>query len=238
MVVCTAVNYFMTELGWKSFRHQLYGRQLIYYSRLLSLPSSRWASQAVQDHLSGGWGSRYLAYILRVRMEVGMVQHLPTKKLIQLHLTGYFTEVTNTAVSCLNLPALHPRTAWRPQEYVCELGEAGTIARVKLACVGLGNKAPRPGKERIKYCPLCWPATVVLSEKHVLVSCPSVLRVRRESGLSSVLGQLLLEGLSEDNAYSHYVTGLDSVGRKVAKQLHLQRGLAMGEVIEAWKAKC
>ena len=75
-----------TELGWKRFRHQLYSRQLAFYSRVMNLHSSRWVHQALRDHLAGNWDSRYLSYILRIRMEVGMDQFMPTKKAVQLHL--------------------------------------------------------------------------------------------------------------------------------------------------------
>ena len=81
-------------------------------------------------------------------MEVGMVQYMPTKKAVGLHLDGHFLGVTNAAVSCLNLPSLRPRKKWTLARYVCESKEASTIAKVKLACAGLGNKAPRPGKVR------------------------------------------------------------------------------------------
>ena len=223
-----------TELGWKRVRHQLYLRQLGYYTRVMNLPSSRWAAQALQDHMTGGWGSRYLAYILRVRMEVEMVQFMPTKKAVGLHLDGHFIRVTNEAVSCLNLPSLRPSRKWTQARYVCETKEASTIAKVKLACAGLGNKAPRSGRMRQRHCPLCLPRKVEISEQHVLSSCPAVEHVRRETGVSGVVNSLRLFGMEEEEAYYHYVNGFDVKGKMVTKEEFLLRGQAMQEVMDKW----
>ena len=109
------------------------------------------------------------------------------------------------------------------------------MAKVKLACAGLGNKAPRPGHPRVKYCPLCQPNQVKISELHVLTDCVSVERVRRETGLSFEMNLLRLSGGDEsEDAYYKYVNGLDKDGAAIDKSSYLQRGEAMGEVIAAW----
>ena len=223
-----------TELGWKKVRHQLFSRQLAFYTRVMNLPPSRWVHQALQEHLTGNWESRYLAYILRIRMEVGMEQFMPTKKAVQLHLLGHFMAVTNDAVSCLNLPALRPQRYWRMARYVSESRAASIIARVKVANAGLGNKAPRPGRTRSRHCPLCLPVQVEISERHVLTSCPATEHVRRETGLSVGLGSLRLAGYEEEEAFYLYVNGMDSTGKMVDKSTYLQRGEMMGEVIDFW----
>ena len=116
-----------TELGWRRVRHQLYSRQLAFYTRVMNLPSSRWANQALQDHLSGDWQSSYMAYIHRIRMEVGMVQFMPTKKAVWIQLDGHFLEVTNAAVSSLHQPALRPLGGWPCAQYVCESDCQGEV---------------------------------------------------------------------------------------------------------------
>ena len=225
-----------TEMGWRSVRHQLYRQQLSFYVRLNSLPTSRWAYQALMEHQTGGWHSSYLAYILRLRSEVGMLDFMPSKRVVQLHLDGHFLRVTNDVVSRLSQPALRPQRSWPGAGYVCESDEASTIAKIKVACAGLGNKAPRTGMPRRSYCPLCGPG-VEINERHVIASCKGVLDVRRGSGVSGMLALFRAEGLEEEDSFYKYVNGLDSKRVKVTREAYLSRGSAMGEVVEAWLSR-
>ena len=223
-----------TELGWQRVRHRLYGRQLSFYTRVMNLPATRWVHQAMLDHQSGVWHSNYLHYILRIRSEVGMLEFVPNKKVIQVHLEGHFLGVTNDVVTRLAQPALRPQRFWPMARYVCETEDASFIARVKFACAGLGNKAPRAGMVRRRHCPLCSPTQSEISEWHVVAVCKGVGDVRRDTGVAGMLALYRLEGLEEEDAYYHYVGGLDSKGGKVSKGDYLARGGAMGEVIVAW----
>ena len=60
-------------LGVHSFKQIIYNIQLKYFSRLQNLPSSKYAAQALVEHVRGGWKSPYLNYINKLRTEVGMV---------------------------------------------------------------------------------------------------------------------------------------------------------------------
>ena len=188
------------------------------------------------EHQSGGWYSSYLSYILRLRSEVDLLDFMPSKRVVQLHLDGHFLRVTNDVVSRLSQPALRPQRSWPGAGYVCESDEAATIAKIKVACAGLGNKAPRTGMPRRTYCPLCGPG-VEVSERHVVSSCRGVLDVRRGTGVSSMLALFRAEGLEEEDSFYNYVNGLDSKGKKVSRVDYLRRGSAMGEVVEAWMSR-
>ena len=162
---------------------------------------------------------------------------MPTKKVVQLHLDNHFLGVTNEVVSRLSQPALRPQRSWPGAGYVCESREATVIAKVKVACAGLGNKAPRTGMQRRRYCPLCGPAQVEISEFHVITSCRGVLDVRRETGVSAMLALFRVEGMEEEEAFYNFVSGLDSKGVKVSKEDYLGRGKAMGEVLDIWLSR-
>ena len=118
--------------------------------------------------------------------------------------------------------------------YVCESAASSTISKVKAACAGLGNKAPRPGRMRQRHCPLCLPVQTEISEKHVLTSCPSMEQIRRETGVTAVINSLRFVGHEEEEAFYYYVNGMDGAGKKVDKSTYLQRGEAMREVLDGW----
>ena len=75
---------------------------------------------------------------------------------------------------------------------------------------------------------------MVLSEQHVLTSCPAVERLRRETGVSHVFNGLRLVGLEEDEAFYRYTNGIDFNGDLIGRDIFLTRGEAMGEVLDAW----
>ena len=79
-----------SELGLKPFRLLLWQHhQLKFYLRMLFLPSSRWISRVLDDHLSGNWDSPYITYITRIREQVGLFQMPPTESLFVLHLVQW-----------------------------------------------------------------------------------------------------------------------------------------------------
>ena len=120
---------------------------------------------------------------------------------------------------------------------MCEAEEATTIAKVKMACAGLGNKAPRTGRVRQRHCPLCMPQRQEISEQHVLTTCPSVEQVRRVTGVSGLINSFRLVGQEEDEAYFSFINGLDTKGKGVSREYFLLRGKAMQEVVDAWLSR-
>ena len=61
-------------LGAPSVRQLIYKAQLKYFMRLNKLPASRYAAQALREHEAGGWESPYLGSILKIMIELGLVQ--------------------------------------------------------------------------------------------------------------------------------------------------------------------
>ena len=66
------------------FRHNMYDAQLKLYLRVCGLERSRWSRDAMECHLAGKWVSPYMAYINRVKMEVGMVAGPRSKRHMEL----------------------------------------------------------------------------------------------------------------------------------------------------------
>lgn len=117
----------------------------------------------------------------------------------------------------------------------------------------LGNKAPRPGRERLFWCPACWtangPAATLSSRhifilelldnvqcRHVLESCSAVRMTREALGIQAFLDDCLHAGRSRASSYKFYILGLDKNGDKIDLALYLKRGACLQELTDAWLA--
>ena len=116
----------------------------------------------------------------------------------------------------------------------------------------LGHKAPRPGRERLSWCPACWtsdgPSAPLSSRhsfsvisldddvklRHVLESCSAVEGTRVALGIRRFLDGCLQAGRSRASAYRHYVLGLDKNGDRIDLAIHLERGASLYKLTETW----
>ena len=116
----------------------------------------------------------------------------------------------------------------------------------------LGHKAPRPGRERLRWCPACWtaagPSAVLDSRhkstsytldsytclRHVLVYCPAVEVTRVELGIKDFLNDCLQAGRSKSTAFKFYIMGFDQCGNKIDLSKHLDRGSSLDKLTETW----
>ena len=116
----------------------------------------------------------------------------------------------------------------------------------------LGHKAPRPGRERLSWCPACWTSAGPLAPlssrhsftlfsldddvkpRHVLESCTVVEETRVALGIRDFLDGCLQAGRSRASAYRHYVFGLDKNGDKIDLAIHLKRGASLHKLTETW----
>ena len=101
------------------------------------------------------------------------------------------------------------------------------LAQFRLSSAGLGDRVPRPGHAREKFCPLC---NKKLDEYHVIVACQDLKSHRRTTSVQSFLIQCRIKGMPAERAYLMFVNGLDSNGKEVATSVHLQRGKELMEL--------
>ena len=221
-----------SELGFKPFRLVLFLHQLKFYFRVLGLPPSRWVRIALLDHLSGAWPSPYLSYVCRLRTEVSLFFEPPTLLYLQKHLFHWALEKMNSVLSSDALPCLVPVLSFRKQPYVCSSGGLDTISSFRLSNAGLGNKFPVLGGERCLTCPMC-PVPCQTNEEHLFV-CPSVQRIRVDTGIASFMTQCGLRGISVHRGMVLYVSGLDLFGDPLPLPDYFERGVALSAVREAW----
>ena len=123
-----------TELGIEHFCHQLWLMQLNSCLRWMDLPSTRWASLAIQEHLSLKWESPYWKYICEIKQEISL-PYLFSKQVIKTHLDSFFITKLNAQISKANLPSLKPVKVLSRANYVCEDKLSHVFAGVKFTIV-------------------------------------------------------------------------------------------------------
>ena len=231
----TAPNYCaQTELGWKTFRHLLYDKQLKFYFRVLYLNEKRWSHQALMEHLSGSWSSPYLAYISEIRTRLGIFSapHYPNiwKKLSY----EYFLASTNALIAPNSV--LLPLSTLVRLPYVRESKWSTVISQFKLECEGLGNKVPREGRRRKLFCPVC-PDLRPNTGLHMLFYCSALSSIRSETGISSFLNSCLLRGCDYERAYFIFVNGLDLNLEHIDRHAYYERAKCMSIMRIKWLSK-
>ena len=221
-----------TELGLKPFRLLLYQHQLNFYTRLLNLPHYRWARRALSDHLEGEWLSPYISYITKIRERVQMFFAPPSVSFLKLHLNAWAVNKTNLELSSLDLPCVSPIVSYTRQRYVFEHDGCSTIAEFKFRNAGLGNRAPRPGRQRSSRCPLC---NGCLDEVHVAFICQGMDEFRiRHTDLNVFLTMCRAKGLYPRATFRLYLTGLDWNGVPVTTSILAKRGVTLKRLKTEW----
>ena len=70
------------------------------------------------------------------------------------------------------------------------------------------------------------------TDLHCVVSCSRTRRVRRNTGVSMFFTSCLTKGLSEEEAYSMYIGGLDWKGDKISLFDYQERGVTLGNIFK------
>ena len=221
-----------TELGLKPFRMLLYQHQLSFYTRVMNVPHYRWVRKVLCDQLTGDWESPYMVYISKIRQKLDLLAAPLTSKSLQLHLNSWFLAATNLDIVRLSLPCLVPLTSFTRERYVCEGDSCTTLASFKLSNAGLGNRAPRLGRQRSTDCSLCHGH---LDEAHVAFLCPHMDDYRYNHTDIMVFTSLCrTKGVFPQLAYKMYVRGLGWDRTLIPVSDYLKRGRTLQRVVDEW----
>ena len=231
----SAPNYCaQTELGWKTFRQQLYEKQLKFYFRVLYLDEGRWAHQALLDHLSGSWASPYMVNICAIRSRLGIFS-APTLPMVWKNCSQeHFLASSNKLLSHNHV--MKPMKGLARMPYVCESKWATIIAQFRLGCEGLGAKQPLRGLSRRPFCPVC-PDQHRNTGVHLLFECSSLAALRAETGISSFRNSCIIKGLTIEQAYSLFINGLDLSHKNICRNDHHERGKCIDKMRSLWLTK-
>ena len=107
-------------LGLKSFREQLYSRQLKFFVRLFNQPDDRWSKDALLEHIFGNWSSPYIDMLSSIKSEVGMIRWPVKVNEVEDALNFHFLSEMNKEIERLDLPALEPMAKRQRMEHVDE----------------------------------------------------------------------------------------------------------------------
>ena len=149
----------------------------------------------------------------------------PSVKILKSDISDWFIADLNLAISNLALPALTCVEKLGRIPYVCEHDSSSTISKFRLGVAELGNREPRLGHQRERFCPLC-STNQPNSEFHLVCVCQAVSAKRSEIGLTSFINQCLYHGSSLKDAFCYFINGLDCYGKPVARADVLNRGVA------------
>ena len=220
------------ELGLRPFRMILYQLQLNFYLRVLNLPRARWVRCVMVDYLQGNWASPYIAYIAKVRQKLQFLSMPPTFSLLKLKLNAWFTQQYNLELSRLTITNIPQMSSFSRSRYVSENQGCPTIAKFLYGCAGLGNRAPRPGRNRTTSCSLC---RGPLDEAHVAFLCPGMDNYRYHNTDIAVFKTMCqTKKISPMLAYKWYVTGLDWNGNPIPTTVYLKRGHTLENLVNEW----
>ena len=221
-----------TELGLKTFRHLLYQHQLGFFLRVMSLPADRWVRRVLCDHLGGSWVSPYYSYIADIRQKLQLFTIPVSKSSLKLHLNAWFLNQVNELVSSSSLDCVEPISDFSRSNYVCENMACSYIASFKFKNSGLGNRAPRTGRQRTHICSLCGG---FLDEVHVAFLCPSLEAFRvAKTDLSCFLNSCKHDGILSTWAAKLYFCGLGKDKKPIGASQYLKRGMELKRVLDEW----
>lgn len=221
-----------TVLGLKPFRMVLYQHQLSFYTRVMNLPSTRWVRSVLSDHLNGDWISPYIVYIAKIRQKLQLLSAPPSIKFLKTHLNSWFLDRVNRDLSQLSLHCVSPIKSFTRARYVRENDGCYTLAAYLLNSAGLGNRAPRAGRQRTGHCSLC---NAALTEVHVAFLCPGMDDFRyNNTDIMVFIAMCRTRGTFPSLAYKWYVTGLDWNGVAVAASVYLKRGRNLQRISDEW----
>jgi hypothetical protein len=221
-----------TELGLKPFRMLLYQHQLGFYVRVMNLPHSRWVRKVLSAHLEGDWISPYYSYISKIRQNLQLLYAAPTKAFLKIHLNTWFISQTNLVISCSSLPCVDQIRDFSRSSYVHEHDGCSVIVRFKFNNAGLGNRAPRSGRQRTSVCSLC---AGCLDEVHVAFICPLMDDYRvGYTDISRFLIMCRAGGVLPKLAAKMYMIGLDCNKQQISTSQYLKRGLNLRNLLNEW----
>ena len=208
-------------------KHQLFLVQLKFYQRVLLLPKDRWVHKALMEHFNGGWRSKYLEHIWHIRAETGLENIPLTVKELATHLDNFFLNCANIRIEKLNLPKMEN---WAKDFEISEHEGFQYCMKFKYSNAQIGNREPRLGYTRRRFCPLC-PALSELNEMH-LMTCPNLRKVRENLQISTFLNLCLLNNDSEQEAFLKFISGRSVTGTYLGMGEMIARGSQLSSLVE------
>ena len=218
-------------LGAPPVRQLLYHQQIKFFMRLNSLPSKRFAAQALREHETGGWKSKYLEHIRDLQLELDMVQLPLDQKCLEVAMEQYGEEWLEERLRDVSSLAAAARELEVGRVRSAREGEGWTwINRAILGASGIKLNGRTKTWNR-----MCDDDMVPNTDVHSVVHCSRTKRERRDTGVSLYFASCSLKNIPEERAYTNYILGLDWKGARISLSDYQERGVSLGQIFKAAK---
>ena len=219
-------------LGAPPVRQLLYHQQIKFFMRLNSLPSKRFAAQALREHEVGGWKSKYLEHIHDLQLELNMLQLPIDQKCLEVAMMQYgeqWLEERLRGVSCLAVAASDLEVG---RLRSAREGEGWTWVNRAI----LGASGVRLNGRNKEWRPMCEDDMVPNTDMHSVMHCSRTKRERRDTGISLYFSSCAVKNITEERAYSNLILGLDWKGAQITLADYQERGVSLGKIFKAAKS--
>ena len=230
-----------TEFGVPHFGNFLYKHQLNAVTRWLNLPTSRWASLAMYEHMSGNWKklSPFWLYICKLKEKFN-IHDLSDQKYVHKKIDQYYVNLLNKEIIRTKLPSLKPVKFLLKSVYVSEYYNSSLLVGIKY------NNCPKiqcQGIDRQRRCPVCPPdqgenLPPLSSEYHVLWKCAAVNMQRRATGVSNFKLSCTLKNITDEHSFFMYVNGFDIDYKRVKISACMTRVNSLDIIRNVWLKQC
>ena len=216
----------------KFMKHQIYLVQLKFYQRVLLLPEDRWVNKALMEHFHGGWESKYLENICKIRSEVGMEIIPSTVKSLSVSLDEHFLQYANSVIKNLqlNVPAVEELDSWKDTVNVSEDENYQWCQKFKYFNAPIGCREPRLGYTRRRFCPLCG-VLATLNEMHLFL-CPALKTTRANLQIETFFNICRLYQDTETQTFSKFVNGMSVTGDYLGIEEMINRGKQLSLLVD------
>ena len=166
------------------------------------------------------------------RAEVGLTEMPVLVKSLADSLDHHFLGVANKIISNLkeNVPALQELKGWTNPVNVSENENFQWCMRFKYFNAPIGNREPRVGYVRRKFCPLCGVLSI-LNELHLFM-CSELKSVRATLCIETFINLCILYGDSEKQAFSKFVEGMSQTGQYLGIEEMISRGKQLSNLLD------
>ena len=148
-------------------------------------------------------------------------------KELSTHLDTFFLKCANVRIGKLNLPKME---TWKKDFQISEHEGFQYCMKFKYSNAQIGNREPRLGYTRRRFCPLC----AVLSELNELhlMTCPKLGKVRENLQISTYINLCLLNKDSEQEAFLKFISGMSVSGIYLGITEMIARGSQLSSLVE------
>ena len=218
-------------LGAPPVRQLIYQQQMKYFMRLNSLPSTRAAAQALREHESGGWDSKYLRNIHDIQIELNMLQLPLDQECLNVAMEQYGEEWLDDKVRGLSGLSAAARELESGRVRSAREGEGWAwINRAIMGASGI-----KLNVETKEWSRMCEDDLVPNTDLHSVVHCSRTKRERRDTGTSLYFASCFVKNISEQRAYSNFILGLDWKGARISLADYQERGVSIMKIFKAAK---